>query len=450
VDCDLGIPAVVTSTGIPASGECLAAGSAGAGPGGSVDNSRRFGRSPSQLDDQGLAIGLGTIYCGQDEPSMRAEIRTYCNSYFAQGGESLLTGWNKRRYEWQLMLGVQHELLPRLSAEVAYNRRVIGNQTVSDQLGVGCDLYASTSTSVNPEQCMTDLLNGKSDFYDFYAIQAPVDPSLPGGGGYLVSNIATAKQASGTAGNVTYVQAPGGLGVNAVTLAQGRRKDVWRGVDTNFVLRARGGLRISGGTSTGKRTDNQCEILFDGNPPTGQILRLGGIRDCENLRPFQTNLRGTASYTIPWIDVLFSSTFSYRPGVQVSGTYTVTNGEVVWPNGVPTQRDTGNPRVLNSIQNSQNGQVNTNLLNNTFYGEGVRLFDIRLGKNIRFAGKRVNIGADVFNVFNSDAALQYCGTIPNAAINPAGCGTTANPQVWRQVTNITTPRFARFQVQFDF
>jgi hypothetical protein len=452
VDCDLVIPAVVTSTGIPASGECLAAGSAGSGAGGSIENSRRFGRSPAQLDANNLAIGLGTVYCGQDEPSMRAEIRTYCDSYFAQGGESLLTGWNKRRYEWQLLLGVQHELLPRLSAEVTYNRRVIGNQTVGDQLGVGCDLYGSTSTPVDPEQCMTDLLNGKSTFYDFYSIQAPADPSLPHAGGYLVSNIATPKQVTGTtAANVSYVQAPNGLGVTAVTLAQGRRKDVWRGVDTNFVLRARGGLRISGGTSTGKRTDNQCELLFDGNPPTGQILRLDNFRDCENVRPFQTNVRGTASYTIPWIDVLFSSTFSYRPGVQVTGTYTVPNGEVIWQ-GNPTQTQTGNPRVAGLIQNSQNNgtTVATNLLNNTFYGEGIRLFDIRLAKNIRFAGKRVNIGADVFNVFNSDAALQYCGTIPNPAINPQACGTTANPQVWRQVTNITTPRFARFQVQFDF
>jgi hypothetical protein len=254
-----------------------------------------------------------------------------------------------------------------------------------------------------------------------------------------------------TSANVSYVQAPGGLGVNAVTLAQWRRQDVWRGVDTNFVLRARGGLRISGGTSTGKRTDNQCELLFDGNPPTGQILRLDNYRDCENVRPFQTNVRGTASYTIPWIDVLFSSTFSYRPGVQVSGTYTVFNGNVIWQ-GNPTQTGTGNPRVAGLIQNSGNNgtTVGTNLLNNTFYGEGIRMFDIRLAKNIRFAGKRVNIGADVFNVFNSDAALQYCGTVPNPAINPGGCGTTANPQVWRQVTNITTPRFARFQVQFDF
>ena len=68
--------------------------------------------------------------------------------------------------------------------------------------------------------------------------------------------------------NVDLRAPPGGLGVNAVTLAQGRRKDYWSGVDTNFVLRAKGGLRISGGTSTGKRTDNTCELLFDGNPPS--------------------------------------------------------------------------------------------------------------------------------------------------------------------------------------
>jgi len=449
VDCELRIPAQAPTGGLPASGECGAAGTAGTG---TVADSRRFGRSPAQLDADGLAIGLNTIYCGQDEPSMRVEIRTYCNNYFAQGGESLLTGWNKRRYEWQTSIGVQRELLPRFSAEVTYNRRVIGNQTVNDGIGVGCDLYASTSTPVNSEQCMTDLLNGKSDYYDFYSIQAPEDRGLPNGGGYVVSNIATPKQTTGTSStNVAYVQAPGGLGVTAVTLAQGRRKDVWSGVDTNFVMRAKYGVRISGGTSTGRRSDNQCELLFDGNPPTGQILRLEGYRDCENVRPFQTNVRGTASYTIPWIDVLFSSTFSYRPGVQVTGTYTVPNGDVIWQ-GNPTQTVTGNPRVPGLIQNSGNGgtTVATNLLNNTFYGEGIRLFDFRLAKNIRFAGKRASFGLDIFNAFNSDAALQYCGTIPNPAINPAGCGTTANPQAWRQVTNITTPRFARFQVQFDF
>ena len=31
---------------------------------------------------------------------------------------------------------------------------------------------------------MDDLLNFKSPNYDFYGVQAPVDPRLPGGGGY--------------------------------------------------------------------------------------------------------------------------------------------------------------------------------------------------------------------------------------------------------------------------
>jgi len=104
------------------------------------------------------------------------------------------------------------------------------------------------------------------------------------------------------------------------------------------------------------------------------------------------------------------------------------------------------------IQGSGGGgtTVGTNMLNNTFYGEGIRMVDLRLAKNIRFLGKRANIGADVFNVFNSDAALGYCNTLPNPAINPQACGTTASPQSWQQVNNITTPRFVRFQVQFDF
>jgi hypothetical protein len=121
-------------------------------------------------------------------------------------------------------------------------------------------------------------------------------------------------------------------------------------VDTNFVLRARGGLRVSGGTSTGRRNDNTCRLLVN-DPPVGQVIEYGGERQCEAVRPFQTNLRGTASYT-----------------------------------------------------------------------EGIRQVDLRLAKNIRFSGKRVNIGADVFNVFNSNAATSYCGNLPNLDQGEASSG----------------------------
>ena len=45
-----------------------------------------------------------------------------------------------------------------------------------------------------------------------------------------------------------------------------------------------------------------------------------------------------------------------------------------------------------------------NLLNtNELYGERVTTFDLKLSKNVRFSNKRVAVGVDVYNLFNSDA-----------------------------------------------
>jgi hypothetical protein len=323
----------------------------------------------------------------------------------------------------------------------------------------------STDTPVNPQQCMQDLLNFTSPFYDFYSVVAPSGcpecGALPGGGGYLLPGFATVKQRNVTTSNgvdtVNYLSAAG-AGVTAVTIApDGSLKDYWSGVDTNFTLRARGGLRITGGTSTGRRVANTCGLLLDNADLSGVELREGRERRCDAVRPFQTNVRGTASYTIPWIDVLASSTFSYRPGVSINANYTVALSDVIWAPGSGFQTEgvdaNGNPLPrANAFSGNLTGTVAPSLLSNDTFGEGIRVVDLRLAKNIRFAGKRVNIGADVFNVFNSDAALGYCATFPNPDRNIAGCGSAAanTLQPWMSVTNITTPRYARFQVQFDF
>ena len=439
VDCDLVIPATPPLNGFANNGEC--------GPGtgaGAVNNARRFGRSPDALDELGLAIGLNTIYCGLDEPSMSPAIRAYCNNYFAAGGSSLLEGWNKRQYEWQFSLGVQHEILPRLTGEVTYNRRTKHNTTVTDLLGSGCDLYSTTEGgTVDAQQCMTDLLNYKSPFYDFYSVRAPVDPRLPGGGGYLVEGFATQKL------NVTVPS----LGVNAVTIApEGSTFDDWAGVDTNFTWRATNGLRVSGGTSTGRRDTANCGLLLS-DPPTGQVLREGRERSCDRLRPWQTNVRGTASYTIPWVDVLVSSTFSVRPGTQTNANYTVNIVEdLVW--GPNSQNRIGTTFVNSSATTTCSGfgVPCPALLSDDTFGERITLFDMKVAKNIRFKGKRFNIGADIFNVFNSDAALGYCSTFPNPARGIEGCGTAAagTLQEWNSITSIVTPRYARFQIRADF
>jgi hypothetical protein len=442
VDCDLRVPAVAPPAGqaLPANGECGSP--AGGGSAAALAaNSRRFGRSPNDLDELGLALGLNTIYCDPDEiahRSVSALVRNYCNNYFAAGGSSLLQGWGRRQFEWQQSIGVQHQLLPRLSGELTWNWRKQYNQRVTDALGSGCDLYSSQeSGTVDAVQCMDDLFAYRSSTYDFYGVRAPADSRLPGGGAYLVEGIATAKPNVSTAGS----------GVSAVTvLPDGFRNDFWSGIDTNFVYRGPRGLRVSGGTSTGRRNDNQCRMLID-DPPAGVRLNEGRERACENTRIFQTNVRGTASYTIPWVDVLVSSTFSVRPGVEYSANYTVDVLQgLEW--GPFSQNRIGTALVGNT-----SGTVTQDLLGNDTYGERITLVDMKFAKNIRFMGKRINVGVDVYNVLNSDAARAYCSTFPNPAQGVEGCSGSAaagNLVEWGSVTNIVTPRYARFQIRADF
>ena len=103
-------------------------------------------------------------------------------------------------------------------------------------------------------------------------VVAPQDPRLPNGGGHMVAGIATAKQtcttrdAGGACTAYSYVTPPAGLGVTAITHVGDRRNDYWSGVDTNFVLRARGGLRISGGTTLQRATTASAAIsISDGS-----------------------------------------------------------------------------------------------------------------------------------------------------------------------------------------
>ena len=73
--------------------------------------------------------------------------------------------WYRRPYDWGFGLSVQHELRPRVSVEASYNRRWWGNRSVVD-----------------------NLLVGPTD-YDEYSVRAPVDPRLPGGGGYVIGDL---------------------------------------------------------------------------------------------------------------------------------------------------------------------------------------------------------------------------------------------------------------------
>jgi hypothetical protein len=391
----------------------------------------RYGRDPLSLDAAGTPLGLATTQCGRTEQGIPAAVQAYCAVY----GDTLLNGWGKRQAEWQFGIGVQHELLPRVSAEVTFNRKKYSNLTVTDQLGIGCDRF---NGSVPLDACLDSALAYSSEQYDFLSVVAPSHPDLPGGGGYLVRGLINPK-ASFPPGQPS-----------AVTIMQ-ELEYSWHGVDTNFVWRGPRGLRLNGGTSTGRAVRDTCRTEL--NAPNVKA-REGNPPACNPYRRWDTNVRGSASYTIPWVDVLVATVFQYRPGVERSATLTVPKESVIWEPGSAS-------RATQPCSGAQTGQVGCftpqgavtattyqfNLLDpGDLYGEGYTLFDLKLAKNIRFAGKRVNLGVDVYNLFNSDAIRAYESTF--TLDNPATPAVEVNN--WGNPTALLSPRFARVQVQFEF
>ena len=377
----------------------------------------QFGRNPFRVDESNAPIGFTDTQCGRQEQGVSNEVKAYCDII----GQNLLEGWGNRRYEWQWGLGVQHEIMPRLSGEVTYNRRNYGNISISDNVGQGCDLIANPDEPNGGPACMAQQADFINPDYDFYHVIAARDERLPFGGGYSIPFV---DRKAATAPPTR----------NAITLADNSvRRSFWRGVDTNFTLRARGGLRLTGGTSTGSRVVDNC---VSPDAPA--------VRNCHIARPFQTNGRATATYTIPWIDVLASTVFRYIPGQELSAFETVNIlDRAIWE--APSSNRIGSSTLNSSGSAATTTQVN--LLDTTgysIYGEGARLFDLKFAKNIRFANRRLNIGVDVYNLFNTDAVTSYCTAFPTCTVN----GVANLP--WATPSALVTPRFARFQMQFDF
>ena len=165
----------------------------------------------------------------------------------------LLTGWNKRNYNWEFSAGVQHELAPRVAVDVSYFRRWYGNFPVWD-----------------------DRSAGVAD-YDLAHVTVPVDPNLPDGGGYTVSVYDLKKQ------NRPALE-------HQLPRPDGAKSEVWQGIDITGRARLTNGLILQGGMSGGS-APRRLRARGDqsGNPPRVHL-------DRTNARVL---LCGAAARTVP-------------------------------------------------------------------------------------------------------------------------------------------------------
>jgi hypothetical protein len=291
-----------------------------------------------------------------------------------------LRGWGKREYNWQFSTGVQRELLPRISMEVSYWRTWFGNLLVTDNRAIG-----------------------PSD-HDEFRITAPLDARLPDGGGYVIPGL--------------YDIRPEKFGVpadNYLTFAKnfGKQIDHWNGVDVTINARPRPGLLLQGGTTTERRTTDNCEVVTKVDNPSPLFCRVEGT--------FLTQLKLLGTYTVPRVDVQVSASLQNTPGAAIAANYNAPNAVVA-------------PSLGRNLAGGASN-VTVNLVEpRTMYGERMNQLDLRISKILRAGRTRTTASLDLYNAFNSSSMLALSSAFAT----------------WQRPEAILNARFAKVVVQVSF
>ncbi|HTM04316.1 MAG TPA: TonB-dependent receptor [Vicinamibacterales bacterium] len=313
----------------------------------------------------------------------------------------VLSGWGVRPNDYQSTITLQQEILPRISGDFSYTYRT----------------FHGFFRTENLSRHAGGVVTGDStQYFETYQLTTPVDSRLPGGGGYPVT-VYTIRPEFGAVGASNYL-------TDEKSLGAGERDSHWSGFDITLNARLRGGLTTSIGSSTGRSVVNTCaQDIASSNPDP---------RGCNNVAPFQSTIRGLASYTIPKIDVLISGTFRSEPPLSLSASMVVPNSTIA--------------AVLGHLPFGANPTGTTTIAitdeDHRIYANNRRSqIDMRFAKVLRFGRTRADVGVDLSNLLNTNYATAYAGTYSL---------TDANGGTWNNPTAVYPPRFVRLNFTFNF
>ena len=316
----------------------------------------------------------------------------------------LMTGWGNREANWELSAGAQHELLPRVSLDVGYFRRIWKNFRVTD-----------------------DLALAATDF-DTFSMTVPSDPRLPGGGGYTLGGlVALRPDAFGRPA----------LNNNTLDRTYGSELEHWNGFDLTLDARLPNGLTLQVGSSTGQTTEDDCDIVSRvpemlnvlGTSFASVIVPAGtpnGWRSkehCHRQTPWLTQFKTFGVYTVPHVDVQLSGTFRSIPGDALRAAFNASNAYLAANSTLGRPLAGGAANITIDLVEPY-----------TVFLPRRNELDMRFGKLLRAGRARSILSVDVYNLLNID-------TVVNANQNFA---------VWLRPTQILNARVVKFSVQFDY
>ena len=305
---------------------------------------------------------------------------------------SILTGWGKRRNNWEVSVGFQQELLPRVSADITYYRRGQGNFTATDNL------------AVTP-----------GDFQSF-CVPTPNDPRLPNPGAQVcgLSDLMPAAGARTTNNVVTFND------------AAKQRSELWNGIDLAVTARFSAKMFVSGGFSSGKTSYSNCSVVDNpglfANGFVNLTTPITNDQYCAWDTPLLTQVKFAGIQTFPW-DVQVSATFQSNPGPMILATYNAPNTVVA-------------PSLGHNLVAFPSGYPIDLIRPGTQYGDRLNQIDLRFAKILKLPnGTRLKGMLDLYNALNANPVVTQNNTYG------------AN---WAKPTQILVGRFVKVGAQFDF
>jgi hypothetical protein len=295
--------------------------------------------------------------CDLTNPAANGECRAMANPNLGLLAPSktvdrdILRGWGKRPFNDQFSIGVQREILPRVSAELTYWRSWWGNFNVTDDRAIG------------PQD------------FDPFSITAPSDTRLPNGGGYVISGLYNIK--------------PAKFGLPAdeyFTFSKNYGKQIrhYNGVDAVLDARPAPGVLVRGGLTTENQTTDNCEVVAKIDNPSPLYCHVKGA--------FRTQVKFMTSYIVPRIDLQLSGVFQSIPGTELAANYTATNAVVA-------------PSLGRNLAGGESN-VTVNLVKpRSMFGDRRNQLDLRIGKILRFGRYRATPSLDIYNTLNSNVVL---------------------------------------------
>jgi hypothetical protein len=277
----------------------------------------------------------------------------------------------RRVHNWEYTLGVQHQLLPRMSMSLVYYHRAWGDLELLDRTLITRSDYTSFQVSM-------------PNFSNDPTVSSVLDPNEI----LTLYNLNAAKRSV-----FSSAQVDRNSSLDSAT---------YNGIETSLSARLPHGANVFGGWTAERNTSKFCESDDDPNGINTADLYIGenvaaGGRFCDQATfgvPFRHEFKAAGNLPLVY-GLEFGTILQSYPGQQ--RTITWTPGSNVFPGGLRTNSET---IILNKP--------------GSLYQPRWTQWDVNLKKNFRYGRKIFTAQVDVFNVLNSNTIWSTNDQIGNS------------------------------------